>query len=843
MKNIFQLAVLTIAIALQGAYAYADAVWVGQNSDYKADWNTTGKWVDSDTKTAVSSLSGQTCWIQSTGNYTNDQSAQEIVIKNVNSSFDGAALYIGFNNSKSIDGINYDYTSVQKRFSIGVATGGGGEVHMGYAFLNPRENTVTSTYTGNLIIEPDPNTDNNFRTSFENASGGSNRILHVSGNVEVKSGAKLLIKSAAVANGVDTMEISGNYTGSGKVRLEALETGASTEIYSNICVSGANSAFEGDWIIKTASGSKIISGKGTAETGLGGASVTIETGNLEIANTQTIKNLSSVAGAAAATSITGGASTLTLEMGNGVSNTYYGTLGGGLSVVKTGAGTLTLNQTNTYSGTTTINGGVLNLTASQTFNDLSGDAGTSITGAAGVTLTANMTADKTMAGTVDGGLSLVKTGAGTLTLTAKNTFTGDITVSNGTLTMTYGQKSPYQNLLGQVTVSGANSILHLQANMVLQGYQSPINVSDGGKIIVNGYQYFNTLALDNGSITGSEIRFGNIADSKITVTGTQRSSIDAIQLVKKSGESNTTTLTVEVAPTASLSINGVVDFNDVNYKGASIKKTGAGALTLSGTVNYIGTTTISAGTLELTGTTNLNNSASITNNGAITAASAQTFNNLSGTASAASIVLSSGDLTLFNTDATTSKYLGKINVGTRKIIKTGTGTLQLHGVAADDITADTLVVDFGRLDLKDYLTGSLEVNANGAFSPGNSVGTAYVNNFSLAGDLIMEVESASSFDILNIAGTANYTDGSSIILDLYVPNGAETLNLTMINYTNVATGTENWTIGQNGQYWENLNFANGVLSASAVVTAVPEPSTWALLILGALGLLGLRRKK
>ena len=121
--------------------------------------------------------------------------------------------------------------------------------------------------------------------------------------------------------------------------------------------------------------------------------------------------------------------------GIGVSNsastlTISGVISNSGSLVKSGAGTLTLTATNTYSGTTTISAGALKI----------GDNGTTGTlGAGNVTNNGtlifhrsdNLTASNAISGT--GALS--KLGAGTVTLSAANTFSGATIVSAGTLNL------------------------------------------------------------------------------------------------------------------------------------------------------------------------------------------------------------------------------------------------------------------------------------------------------------------------------------------------------------------------------------------------------------------------
>ena len=127
---------------------------------------------------------------------------------------------------------------------------------------------------------------------------------------------------------------------------------------------------------------------------------------------------------------------IAFQVGNNTSGTYSGVLSGPGSLVKVGSNTLTLSGANTYTGTTTISNGVLNLTTPSAVQDstvvvnvngglqatdgatlggLSGPGSFSLSG--GLQIGFNNT-DTTYTGAMSGGGSLTKIGNGTLTLRA-----------------------------------------------------------------------------------------------------------------------------------------------------------------------------------------------------------------------------------------------------------------------------------------------------------------------------------------------------------------------------------------------------------------------------------------
>jgi autotransporter-associated beta strand protein len=155
---------------------------------------------------------------------------------------------------------------------------------------------------------------------------------------------------------------------------------------------------------------------------------------------------------------------ITLNAGGGVLRTDLGsmTVGGPITgtggLIKNTIGTLTLQGANDFTGGTTISAGTLIVSAAgvlsaangalvvnsggqlilnnaaQTIASLSGSGG-SINLGAGHTLNINQQTDATYSGIIQNAGNLVKAGAGKLTLTAIETFSGETTINEGTLAL------------------------------------------------------------------------------------------------------------------------------------------------------------------------------------------------------------------------------------------------------------------------------------------------------------------------------------------------------------------------------------------------------------------------
>ena len=129
--------------------------------------------------------------------------------------------------------------------------------------------------------------------------------------------------------------------------------------------------------------------------------------------------------------------------------------GGSGGLNKSGTGTLTITGSASYSGGTTVSAGTLRLGNGTSGGSVSGNI--NINAANAVLEFATPSSGQTYGGIISGSGSVTKSGAGILTLTGTNTFSGAVTISSGALLLGSGSGSVSADIVDNAALQFANS--------------------------------------------------------------------------------------------------------------------------------------------------------------------------------------------------------------------------------------------------------------------------------------------------------------------------------------------------------------------------------------------------
>jgi fibronectin-binding autotransporter adhesin len=188
---------------------------------------------------------------------------------------------------------------------------------------------------------------------------------------------------------------------------------------------------------------------------------------------------------------------------------------------------------------------------------------------------------------------LIKTGAGQLTLTAANTYTGTTYVSNGAILLSGSTETIKGNITignsGRISLGADNQI----SDSAIITFASGIN---SGRVLING---------KNETIGGINDAAGTFSGSRIVEASTDNNFNLPVGTLTINATSNSTFggLVRDTAGT-----RGLTDAPSI----LAITKNGSGTQEFTAAVSYSGATTVNAGTLRFAGTNTANNNSTIT---------------------------------------------------------------------------------------------------------------------------------------------------------------------------------------------------------------------------------------
>ncbi|WP_395752320.1 beta strand repeat-containing protein [Prosthecobacter sp.] len=443
------------------------------------------------------------------------------------------------------------------------------------------------------------------------------------------------------------------------------------------------------------------------------------------------------------------------------------------ALIKAGSGLLVLSAANTYSGSTTINAGTLQLGIIGTNGGTTGSLDSTSAIINNGTLAFNRTdSGLTISAVISGTGAVNQIGTGTTILSNSNSYTGVTTISAGTLQLGTGAGGSTAG-----SIASSSSIVNNGTLAFNRSNSSTLGVVISGTGAVN--------VIGSGTI---------ILSNASSYTGVTTISAGTLQLGSGTGGGTSGSIN----NSSSVVNNSILTFNRSNSTspGYVISGTGAvniigtGTITFVGTNTYTGLTTISAGVLQLgsAGSTgSIDGTSGITNNATLAFNRSNTFTMAAAITGTGVVNQIGGGITNLSGANT---YSGGTNVNT--------GTLTFLNTSAKPATGTTTVAAGATLGLGVATSGSFFTSADL-----DSLFAGTMTNVSIS--------STSNVGIDTTAGNFTYATSVSGTRGL-TKLGANTLTLTGSNtYTGVTTIS--------GGVLDVGTISSGALSASGLVFA------------------------
>ncbi|MFA6470725.1 MAG: autotransporter-associated beta strand repeat-containing protein, partial [Candidatus Latescibacterota bacterium] len=553
--------------------------------------------------------------------------------------------------------------------------------------------------------------------------------------------------------------------------------------------------------------------------------------------------------------------------------TIGGVISGGQAINKAGAGKLILTGSNTFTGALNVVAGTCTLQNTTAAGSIAGgvvvSAGASLelqgsitvdaepltlnggaanelvnvsgsnswtgpvtlaTGAADIVVTANTL---TIGGVISGGQAINKAGAGSLTFSGANTYTGATSINaGGLITSTADRIADVSNVIlanvagAELTLGGAETIGSLSGggttggNINLNTFVLTVTQSAaltyGGVISGTGgltkvgasaltlsgvNTYTGVTAINAGGIITNAAE--RIADSSNVVLA------DAVGVVMTLGGNETIgslsgggttggnialgTFTLTVNQSSALTYGGIISGT------GGLTKAGASTLTLSGANTYTGVTTINAGGLTTNAAERIANTSNViladVVGAELTFGGAETIGSLSGGGTSGGNI-NLGAFTLTVTQGAALTYSGIIS-GTGGLTKAGTSALTLGG--ANTYTGVTTIN-----------AGGLNTNADERIADTSNVVLANVAN------AVLTLGGAERIGSLSGGGTT----GGNIAVGTFILTVTQTAALTYGGIISGAggltkAGSETLTISGANTYTGPTTISEGALTTSA----------------------------